>query len=238
MEKIFISENLRTLRKSKHLSLKDVQNALGIHEKTISLYESGLKMPALQNLLKISKLFHVSLDFLITWDKTPYLRSEELFLLASKIDKMEASKKLQTIANIETLLGNQGDVTPNIKMDNSSLILSSNIHQNLKEIRGRKGVSQVQVGNDLNIKQDRVSVYENNQTPKAEMLILFSEYYGYSIHAIVTGEKLFFNFDNKDLLNAIIKADRLLTLEDKETVIKLMQRTIQNAGNKNYLKDN
>jgi len=229
MEKKFISENLRKLRNLKQLTIKELEKHTSLTKKSLSMYEAGYNVPSLENMLTIANFFKISIDFLINWDKTQYPRSKELFSLASRVDKMEASKKLQTIANIETLLGENNKKNPNIKMDNSSLILSGNIHQNLKEIRGKKGISQAQVGKDLNIKQDRVSVYENSQTPKAEMLVLFSDYYGYSIHAIATGEKLYFNFDNKDLLNAIIKADMLLPLEDKETIIKLMKKIIQNA---------
>ncbi len=59
------SSRLKTLRTKKHLSQKTLGKMLGLSDKTISAYENGRNTPDFQTLVKISKIFAVSVDYLI-----------------------------------------------------------------------------------------------------------------------------------------------------------------------------
>lgn len=59
------SSRLKELRKLRGLNQRIVGNTLGLSDKTISAYENGRNTPNFETLIKISKLFEVSVDYLI-----------------------------------------------------------------------------------------------------------------------------------------------------------------------------
>lgn len=59
----------------------------------------------------------------------------------------------------------------------------------LREIRKKKGYSQLKVALDLNITREALSYYENGKrNPDLEMLVSFSKYFGKSIDYLITGK--------------------------------------------------
>lgn len=62
----------------------------------------------------------------------------------------------------------------------------------LKEIRKKKGYSQLKVAMDLNITREALSYYENGKrNPDLEMLVTFSNYFGKSIDYLITGKDFY-----------------------------------------------
>lgn len=60
----------------------------------------------------------------------------------------------------------------------------------LKEIRKRKGYSQLKVAFDLNISREALSYYENGKrSPDVDMLCRMSEYFNVSIDYLIRGEE-------------------------------------------------
>ena len=60
----------------------------------------------------------------------------------------------------------------------------------LREIRKKKGYSQLKVAMDLSITREALSYYENGQrSPDVAMLVLLSEYYDVSIDYLITGHE-------------------------------------------------
>lgn len=60
----------------------------------------------------------------------------------------------------------------------------------LYTIRKKKGYSQLKVAMDLNISREAISYYENGQRcPNLEMLVKLSNYFGVSIHYLITGKE-------------------------------------------------
>lgn len=58
----------------------------------------------------------------------------------------------------------------------------------LKDIRKKKGYSQLKVAMDLNISREALSYYENGQRcPNLEMLVKMSGYFNVSIDYLITG---------------------------------------------------
>ena len=59
----------------------------------------------------------------------------------------------------------------------------------LREIRIKKGYTQLKVAMDLNISREALSYYENGKrSPDLQMLILMSEYFDVSIDYLITGK--------------------------------------------------
>ena len=64
------SKNLKLERKSKNITQKEVAKLLNITPQSYQAYESGITMPTVENLLKITTIFNISLDelFEISFD--------------------------------------------------------------------------------------------------------------------------------------------------------------------------
>jgi len=59
------SEKLRELRKERGLSQEDLANKLDLSRQSVSKWELGVSMPDLDNVIKLSELFDVSIDYLL-----------------------------------------------------------------------------------------------------------------------------------------------------------------------------
>ena len=60
----------------------------------------------------------------------------------------------------------------------------------LREIRKKKGYSQLKVALDLNISREALSYYENGRrSPDLELLVSLSKYFGKSIDYLITGKE-------------------------------------------------
>ena len=99
-------------------------------------------------------------------------------------------------------------------------------HSNLKNIRNHKKLSQENLGNLINISRTLLSKYELKNYPPIERLIKLSKILNISIHALATGEKLFFDFQDRPFGRIILLADHFLSLEDHKILIKLMENII------------
>lgn len=60
----------------------------------------------------------------------------------------------------------------------------------LKEIRKKKGYSQLKVAMDIVISREALSYYENGKrSPDLKMLVTLSEYFNVSIDYLITGKE-------------------------------------------------
>lgn len=62
---IMISSNLRMLRGNSNYTLEEVAEIVGVSRQTIAKWESGETYPDIENCVKLSVLFKVSLDALV-----------------------------------------------------------------------------------------------------------------------------------------------------------------------------
>lgn len=68
---------LRELRKEKGMSMKELGEALGCSESTISLYENGKREPSFETLLKMGEFFGVTVGYLLgNEEKDPSQKAE------------------------------------------------------------------------------------------------------------------------------------------------------------------
>lgn len=63
-----IAKNLRYLRKKRGLNQADIRSKLNITRSTWSNYENGITTPAINDLIKFSRFFGITLDELILHD--------------------------------------------------------------------------------------------------------------------------------------------------------------------------
>ena len=63
---IKFAENLKNLRKSQGLSQKQLADALGVDQRTVSAWENGVCEPSFAVLLNLCRIFNETFDGLLT----------------------------------------------------------------------------------------------------------------------------------------------------------------------------
>ena len=99
-ERIYMTfgEKLRQLRKRKKLTQEQMAELIEIHESHVGRYEKDLSSPTAQVLIRISKLFNVSTDYLLFDDRSEpstslKISDNELFTQFQEVDKMSEDKR-------------------------------------------------------------------------------------------------------------------------------------------------
>ncbi|EHK2401885.1 helix-turn-helix transcriptional regulator [Clostridium perfringens] len=117
----FFPNNLKTLRKLNLLSQAELSKLLGISRSSLSFYESGESEPTLNVLIKISKFFNVSLDYLI------FKKIDSKFL--ANLISYDSLKKqnLDTLEKLDLL-----DIFKNKK--NYYISKEQEIHKNIEDL--------------------------------------------------------------------------------------------------------
>ena len=72
------SEKLKDLRTAKKMSQKDLADKVGVAKSVVSFYESGDRFPSYDVLIKISRIFNVTTDYLLGVERERMLDVSEL----------------------------------------------------------------------------------------------------------------------------------------------------------------
>jgi len=90
------SERLKTLRKEAGLTQVDVAEKLGISQPAYASWERGIKKPTQQNLVKISQVLNVSIDYLVgnSYEKSDELDNIELLFRMNSKGLTEEEKEI------------------------------------------------------------------------------------------------------------------------------------------------
>ncbi len=67
-----MGNRIRELRKERKLTMKQLGDALGLAESTISQYENEKRIPDIKTWAKLSEFFHVSTDYLLGYVSDPF----------------------------------------------------------------------------------------------------------------------------------------------------------------------
>lgn len=78
------SRRLKQLRKDKHLTQVQVADRIGVTASMVSSYETDIRLPSYDVMLRIADIFGVSVDYLLG-------RQEKRFLDISELSEKEAS---------------------------------------------------------------------------------------------------------------------------------------------------
>ena len=72
------SEKLKALRIGKKMSQKSLADNLGVSKSVVSFYESGERFPSYDVLIKISRIFNVTTDYLLDVERERMVDVSEL----------------------------------------------------------------------------------------------------------------------------------------------------------------
>lgn len=92
-----MGEKLKSLRLEKNLTQKQIADRIGLAISAVSSYESGSRYPSYDVLVKLSRIFHVSTDYLLgITDKRNVdvtgLNDNEIELVSQLVDMLRNKK--------------------------------------------------------------------------------------------------------------------------------------------------
>ena len=67
------SQRLKQLRNAKHLTQSQVASKIGVTASMVSSYETDIRLPSYDVLIKISRLFGVTIDYLLCYENRRFL---------------------------------------------------------------------------------------------------------------------------------------------------------------------
>ena len=93
-----MGEKLKSLRLEKNLTQKQIADRIGLAISAVSSYESGSRYPSYDVLVKLSRIFHVSTDYLLgITDKRNVdvtgLNDNEIELVSKLVDMLRNKNK-------------------------------------------------------------------------------------------------------------------------------------------------
>lgn len=213
---------LKELRNNLNLTQKELAKKLSIEQNTLSQYEADV-YPSFKIIKKIAETFNVSIDFLLLENNCFYFKNIKYIKLGKEIENINDIKSKNLIKNnILNLSKEINDLNIEIKQDDFLEKLEDDFHKNLKLLRNDKNLTQIKIAEILNVDRSIISLYEKTNFPSIDKIIKLSEIFNCSIHALVTGDKLKFDFKDKNFGRLILLSDHLLSIEDKNFIIKLM----------------
>ena len=68
-----LNENIKKLRTAMNISQVDLANKLGVSKQCVSNWENDNVVPSIDMLIKLSKFFNVSTDYLLDLDNKKYI---------------------------------------------------------------------------------------------------------------------------------------------------------------------
>lgn len=104
-----MANRIRELREEKHMTQVRLSIELEVSQETVSAYESGKHYPSVENLIKLSHLFHTSCDYILGLSdiRCPMnknnLEQKEVIIL-EKYRQLDEIRKIRLEAYLEGLL--------------------------------------------------------------------------------------------------------------------------------------
>ncbi|MCI8891597.1 MAG: helix-turn-helix transcriptional regulator [Eubacterium sp.] len=103
MAEKYVCNLLKNLRKDAGLTQKELADKVGVTNSTISFYEQEERSPSVDMIIRLSKIFNVSVDYLLGIDQKRNinlsgLKEEDIQLIQCMVEHLK-NKKVQTYSN-------------------------------------------------------------------------------------------------------------------------------------------
>lgn len=165
-----LSKQITYLRKKSKMSQSQLAERLNISPSTVGMYEQGRRFPDLPTLISISRLFNVTLDYLITGEESAQYSPAELqFLLRRDILAKKQQGATMLITDLKTIGNRLREIRKDRKLSQSTVAAAANISERAyADIeRGETNMrveTMLQICQALHITPDAVFAEESNPT--------------------------------------------------------------------------
>ena len=224
---VSLKKNIKNLRSFVGLTLPELSQACKINLNSLNQYEYGKILPPIENLLKLSNYFDVTIDFLLQGANNQFINYSGIFNRAEKINKLPLMHR----NHIESSLAEFVTINENrSSFDNiAKYKLTKNINNNFKTVREVNSLTQIQLAKELGLKaQSYISKYESNTIPPYDIIECLSKMFFVSVQYLLTGNPIEFQVTDETFLKSLLSFDKAATLEDMRTIKNLMQQILKN----------
>lgn len=193
-EKLTFPKNLKKLRKEMNLTQEELSKKLNISRQTLSYYETGNREPEINTLVKISRVFNCSLDFLLLGDNTQTVKNDKLNKILNFTDFSNIELLYSLVEKRNNIYDSLSELNNIINFLNSSLEDSEKVCDDLYVLEE----------NTINLnlhKNENYSHYENSDVKELQFYPFSSTYD--LLENYIIGTKP--NSESKDLKLAILK---------------------------------
>lgn len=101
---------IRELRRKHHMSQEELGRRVERSKSVISSYENNLKIPPLDILTEMARIFHVSLDYLVGIDKAEMISVQDLTVQQKKLVQMIVSELHENVHAPDGLTQRQQEI--------------------------------------------------------------------------------------------------------------------------------
>lgn len=218
-------EFLREIRVSFNLTQDELAKKLLLEDRaTIAQYEAKTT-PPIKVLVKLTEVFNLTLDYIVNNKNCIYPRNLKLLTLAKSFDNTAHSQSRNLVeSSVMAFLKESNEIET--KQDSIEIELSNDFHSNIKSLRSHRGLSQLELGKAIGVGRTAITLLENRNFPTLDNLNKLSELFNISTHALVTGQKLIFQFTDGHFCKTMLLADRLLPLEKQKYLVDLMENIL------------
>jgi len=207
------------------LSTSEFSKKICISKNTLDNYEFKNQRPPNRNLIKISNFYQVSIDHLILGETSKYIKHPHFFQLAEKIDKLKYEDWQKISGFIDPLVHLNKNI--NHHYDTATkYTFSQNFNFNLRNIIEQNKLTAKVFGNKFNLTERQIVGYKMQSECSLESLGQFSDEFEISIHWLLTGQKLFYNFRNREFEEQILRADEYLDKKHIDMAVELIEKII------------
>ena len=103
-------DNLKLIRKRKNMSQEDLAFKVNVSRQSVSKWENGEAYPEMNNILELCKIFNCKINDLVHVDMSDIdSLDEEIVMKVVKFNE-EKQKRVKTLSNIISLIGNIGKI--------------------------------------------------------------------------------------------------------------------------------
>ena len=103
-------DNLKLIRKRKNMSQEDLAFKVNVSRQSVSKWENGEAYPEMNNILELCKIFNCKINDLVHVDMSDIDSfDEEIVMKVVKFNE-EKQKRVKTLSNIISLIGNIGKI--------------------------------------------------------------------------------------------------------------------------------
>ncbi len=93
-------ERLKKLRAEKRLTQDKLSNLIGVSKVSVCYYESGIRTPTLDTLLKICKVLETNVNYLLGMDMNLPVNGERKFYTTLSMEQYELLENLKLYPNL------------------------------------------------------------------------------------------------------------------------------------------
>lgn len=226
---IVFKKKLKFIKNNFNVSSIDIAKDIGIKIEKFRSYEFGNSMPSYEVIKKLSSVFSLSIDYLLT-ENNFFINFTDLFKLASETNYISNADRNHIDDSITHFIKKMLLKKDISKFDDTDKYkFTSSFNLNFKILRETNKLTLDNIAKLLGYSaKGSVWKFEKKSFPPPEVLYLISQKFDISIHYLLTGIPLYFSIEDNILLKHLFIFDKTAPFEAIQSIKILIKQILHN----------